>query len=185
MMPTAFELSDGNDTAAAARKTAQALANPPFWYSFDYGMAHVVMIDTETDFPSAPDMPGGSAGLKGGPFGAPNQQLAFLDADLSSVDRSVTPWLIVAGHRPWYSNGPSSVPCTACQAAFEPLLYKYGVDLAAFGHVHNLQRFVPMVNGTVDPAGLVNPKAPMYSECYPRPSSVCMGGVVRAGDGTG
>lgn len=162
MMPTAFLTQTANATAAKARKRAQGLANPPFWYSFDYGMAHVVMFDTETDFADAPDGPGTS--LDSGPFGAPNQQLEFIDADLSSVDRRVTPWIVAAGHRPWYSNGPSDTPCTACQAAFEGLFYKYGVDVAAFGHVHNLQRFLPIYNNTVDPAGLQNPKAPMYSK---------------------
>jgi len=110
---------------------------------------HVTMIDTETDFANAPDGPvsvlrharlctnestqGGSAGLNGGPFGTANQQLDFLAADLASVDRTVTPWLIVGGHRPWYTTGSNQ--CKPCQAAFEPLLYKYGVDLAVFGHV--------------------------------------------------
>jgi hypothetical protein len=41
-------------------------------------------------------------------------------------------------------------------------MYKYGVDLGVFGHVHNSQRFAPVVNGTADAAGLNNPKAPMY-----------------------
>lgn len=118
------------------------------------------MIDTETDFPSAPDGPDGSSGLDSGPFGAPNQQLEFLEADLASVDRTVTPWLLVAGHRPWYTTGTGG--CTPCQAAFESVLYKYGVDLALFGHVHNSQRFMPVVNSTADPKGLNDPAAPMY-----------------------
>ncbi|UJO25237.1 Acid phosphatase [Fulvia fulva] len=159
-MPTAFASSSTNSTAQSLASQAQALALPPFWYSFEYGMAHVVMIDTETDFPSAPDQPGGSAHLGGGPFGAPGQQLNFLKADLASVDRSVTPWVIVAGHRPWYSIGGSV--CDVCQTAFEPLFYKYGVDLGIFGHVHNSQRFNPVYNQTADPAGLNDPKAPMY-----------------------
>nr|POE58655.1 acid phosphatase [Quercus suber] len=161
-MPTPFPSTSTNTTAQSNAAKAQALSKPPFWYSFEYGMAHVVMIDTETDFPSAPDGPGGSAGLNSGPFGAPNQQLDFLAADLASVDRSVTPWIIVGGHRPWYSTGDSGSVCGPCQKAFEPLLYKYGVDLAIFGHVHNSQRFQPVFNGTADPAGLQNPKAPMY-----------------------
>ncbi|KAL7941880.1 Metallo-dependent phosphatase-like protein [Trichoderma barbatum] len=82
------------------------------------------------------------------------------EADLASVDRSVTPWVIVAGHRPWYSTGGSG--CAPCQAAFEGLFYKYGVDLGVFGHVHNSQRFFPVFNGTADEAGMTNPKAPMY-----------------------
>lgn len=83
-----------------------------------------------------------------------------MHADLASVDRSVTPWLIVAGHRPWYALGDEH--CGACQAAFESIFYEYGVDLAILGHVHNSQRFNPMYKGKVDPAGLNNPEAPMY-----------------------
>ncbi|AEO71895.1 uncharacterized protein THITE_2093391 [Thermothielavioides terrestris NRRL 8126] len=160
-MPTAFTSTSASDAARANANRARQLANPPFWYSFEYGMVHFVMIDTETDFADAPDAPGGSAGLGSGPFGTyANQQLDFLAADLASVDRTVTPWLVVGGHRPWYTTGGSG--CAPCQAAFEPLLYKYGVDLAIFGHVHNSQRFTPVVNNTADPAGMTNPKAPMY-----------------------
>lgn len=124
-------------------------------------MAHVTMIDTETDFTNAPDEPYGSAGLAGGPFGFNGQQLDFLAADLASVDRTVTPWLIVAGHRPWYSTGYGN-ECSACQTAFEPLFYQYGVDLGVFGHVHNSQRFAPVYNNTVDPNGMDDPTAPVY-----------------------
>ncbi|OAA35272.1 Purple acid phosphatase-lik [Metarhizium rileyi] len=159
-MPTPFVSTSRDAKARINANKAKKLAKPPFWFSFEYGMAHMVMIDTETDFAGAPDGPGGSAGLDGGPFGGPNQQLLFLEADLASVDRTVTPWVIVAGHRPWYSTGAER--CKPCRAAFEGLLYKYGVDLAVFGHVHNSQRLMPVFNETVDPAGLNNPKAPMY-----------------------
>ncbi|KAK0609673.1 Metallo-dependent phosphatase-like protein [Bombardia bombarda] len=160
VMPSGFGSVSSNTTAQALANTAKALAKPPFWYSFEYGMAHVVMVNTETDFPDAPDQPGGSAGLNSGPFGTPGQQLAFLAADLASVDRTVTPWVIVAGHRPWYSTGTST--CAPCQKAFEPLFYQYGVDLAIFGHVHNSQRFVPTNNSIADPNGMNDPKAPLY-----------------------
>ncbi|UZJ55797.1 hypothetical protein CBS101457_005117 [Exobasidium rhododendri] len=163
MMPTTFASTSKVSDSQSSRNYAKMLAHPPFWYSFDYGMVHVVMIDTETDFDDAPDQPGGSANLDAGPVAPSGQQLKFLDADLASVDRTITPWVIVAGHRPWYTVGDSSTPCAPCQAAFEGLLYKYGVDLALFGHVHNLQRFAPIYNGTVDPAGYNNPKAPAYT----------------------
>jgi hypothetical protein len=161
-MPTAFASTSSNSAAMVNANKARQLAKPPFWYSFEYGMVHVTMFDTETDFANAPDGPGGSAGLDSGPFGAANQQLQFLEADLASVDRTITPWLIVGGHRPWYSTGGSSNVCGPCQTAFESLLYKYGVDLAIFGHVHNSQRFLPVNNSIADPAGMNNPKAPMY-----------------------
>ncbi|RDW74923.1 hypothetical protein BP6252_06065 [Coleophoma cylindrospora] len=161
-MPTAFASTSSNDTAKINANKAKQLANPPFWYSFEYGMIHVVMFDTETDFTNAPDSPGGSAGLNSGPFGATNQQLEFLEADLASVDRTVTPWVIAGGHRPWYSTGGSGNQCSECQTAFEPILYKYGVDLGIFGHVHNSQRFMPTNNSIADPNGMNDPLAPMY-----------------------
>ncbi|KAF4631720.1 hypothetical protein G7Y89_g6407 [Cudoniella acicularis] len=114
-MPTAFASTSSNTTAKVFANKAQQLANPPFWYSFEYGMVHVVMLDTETDFTNAPDGPGGSAGLDSGPFGAPNQQLEFLEADLASVDRTVTPWLIVVATAPGTRLAP-----TAAASAKQP-----------------------------------------------------------------
>lgn len=161
-MPTSFTSSSSNDTAITNAAKAKQLSNPPFWYSFEYGSAHIVMFNTETDFTSAPDAPGGSGGLNVGPFGTSGQQLAFLQADLASVDRTVTPWVIVAGHRTWYSTGGSANICSPCKTAFESTLYKYGVDLVIFGHIHNSQRFKPVYNGVADAKGMNDPAAPMY-----------------------
>ncbi|KAL4862285.1 hypothetical protein BDV12DRAFT_190519 [Aspergillus spectabilis] len=158
-MPTSFPSISTNYTAQILANQARELAQPPFWYSFEYGMAHIVMINTETDFDDAPSGHGGSAGLNGGPFGTTNQQVEFLHADLASVDRAITPWVIVAGHRPWYTAG---LACKPCQEAFEDLFYTYGVDLGVFGHVHNAQRFLPVYDSVPDPVGMQDPKAPMY-----------------------
>lgn len=158
LVPNAYTSTSPNIVAQINANKAKVLAEPPFWYSFEYGMVHVTMFDTETDFIDAPDGPG--TALNSGPFGAINQQVEFLEADLASVDREVTPWVVVAGHRPWYTTGDD--PCDACQAAFEQIFYKYGVDIAVFGHVHNSQRCLPVYNNTVDPAGMNNPTAPMY-----------------------
>ncbi|KAL2828807.1 Metallo-dependent phosphatase-like protein [Aspergillus pseudoustus] len=158
-MPSGFPSVSSNYSAQILANQARKLAQPPFWYSFEYGMAHIVMLNTETDFDKAPSAPGGSQSLNGGPFGSNNQQLDFLAADLASVDRSVTPWVVVAGHRPWYTTG---LQCGPCQDAFEEILYRYGVDLAVFGHVHNSQRFRPQYKNKPDPNGLQDPKAPMY-----------------------
>lgn len=158
-MPSAFPSMSTNSAAQISANKAFHLAKPPFWYSFDYGMVHFVMIDTETDFPDAPDTASGSSHLNAGPFGAVNQQSEFLEADLASVDRTITPWIVLGGHRPWYTTGSG---CDPCQAAFEDIIYKYGVDIAVFGHVHNSQRIPPIYNGTVDSAGEKDPKAPLY-----------------------
>lgn len=97
-MPHPFTSSSSNKFAQSQSDKARSFARPPFLYSFEYGMAHVVTINTETDFPIAPD-----AKLESGPFGTKGEQLKFLEADVSSVNRRVTSWVIVAGHRPWYS----------------------------------------------------------------------------------
>jgi hypothetical protein len=112
-----WRMPDGN--------TQGALGN--FWYSFDYGMAHFAVINTETDFDEAP-AEGGR--LDSGPFGLDGQQLAWLEKDLGDVDRSKTPWVIVAGHRPYYVSGVNGTlnSCIPCMAAFERKHYTQTPD---------------------------------------------------------
>jgi hypothetical protein len=125
-----------------------------FWYSFDYGLAHFVAIDAETDFANSPEWPF-VADTKGkglptpsetyvtdsGPFGAIDgdykvttnyQQYKWLEQDLAKVDRSKTPWLIVMSHRPMYSSAYSSYQ-KDIRTAFESLLLKYKTDVYLSG----------------------------------------------------
>ncbi|KAF8307934.1 Metallo-dependent phosphatase [Clavulina sp. PMI_390] len=158
------QLAARDASRAARRAAAAAAAVPPFWYSFDYGMAHFLFIDTETDLGNGiigPDELNGGQNDNDGPFGSyPNQQVDFIEKDLSSVDRELTPWVVVAGHRPWYV--ANAFPCPACQNAFEGLLVKHGVDLGVFGHTHNQQLIMPTKNNQTDPNGWNNPSAPAY-----------------------
>lgn len=139
-----------------------------FWYSWDNGMAHFIQLDTETDLGHgfiAPDEPNGSEGENSGPFASyMNQQSDWLRKDLESVDRTKTPWVIVAGHRPWYisASNDSGTICTECKDVFEPLFLQHSVDLVLSGHVHAYERIAPIYNYQVDPAGLNNPKFPWY-----------------------
>ena len=126
-----------------------------FWYSFDYGLAHFVSIDGETDFANSPEFPF-AADVKGnetspkpnetyvtdsGPFGAINgsykdtkayAQYQWLAEDLASVDRTKTPWLITMSHRPMYSSGVASYQKNL-RTAFQDLLLEYGVDVYLSG----------------------------------------------------
>jgi len=129
-----------------------------FWYSFDYGMVHFVTFNTETDFPHAPDEPGGEGAEFAGPFAPDGTQLAWLENDLKSVNRKKTPWIIVGGHRPWYV---STTECLECQAAFEPLFIKYDVDLVLHGHKHFYERQSAVANGVPQEIEK-NPTAPWY-----------------------
>lgn len=149
--------------------SAQSGGTGNFWYSFDHGMAHYIQLDTETDLGHGfigPDEPGGLAGEDSGPFNSiMNAQTTWLQKDLAAVDRIKTPWVIVAGHRPWYLSyaNVSKTICWTCKDVFEPLLLQYGVDLVISGHAHFYQRSAPIANGVIDPNELNNPSAPWYS----------------------
>ena len=75
-----------------------------FWYSFDNGMVHYVVFDTETDIGdgrTAPDEPGGAEQEDAGPFGKMmNSQLQWMESDLKAVDRSKTPWVVAREYSP-------------------------------------------------------------------------------------
>ncbi|KFY96693.1 hypothetical protein V500_02329 [Pseudogymnoascus sp. VKM F-4518 (FW-2643)] len=148
--------------------SAQSGGTGNFWYSFDHGMAHYIQLDTETDLGHGfigPDEPGGVAGEDSGPFNSiMNAQTTWLQKDLAAVDRIKTPWVIVAGHRPWYLSyaNVSKTICWTCKDVFEPLLLEYGVDLVISGHAHLYQRSAPIANGVIDLNELNNPSAPWY-----------------------
>lgn len=78
------------------------------WYSFDYGPVHVIMLNTETDFPNAPSGPGTT--LNAGHFVGTDSQLTWLKADLEKatdpIRRATVPWIIVTGHRPMFGSIP-------------------------------------------------------------------------------
>jgi len=156
-----------------------------FWYSFDSGMVHYVQFDTETDLGHGfigPNEIGGSEAEGSGPFSnLKDAQLKWLEKDLSSVDRTKTPWIIagmvltpkddlkakhepIAGHRPWYisAKNESSSVCEDCRKVFEPIFLKHGVDLVLSGHNHVYERNAPISVFDADPNGLYNPSAPWY-----------------------
>jgi len=117
-----------------------------FWYSFDYGNTHIIMISTEHNFT----------------IGTP--LYTWLEQDLKSVNRSITPFLILAGHRPMYTSENCSDDTTAgdffvslyMQQGFEDLLYKYKVDLAIWGHQHSYERTCPVYKQKCVPDGITH-----------------------------
>lgn len=96
------------------------------YYSFNVASSvHVIMLGSYTDFESN------------------SAQYKWLVADLAKVDRSVTPWLIVLFHAPWYNtNTAHQGEGESMRKAMEALLYKARVDVIFVGHVHAYERFV-------------------------------------------
>lgn len=97
--------------------------------SFNYGPVHYLMWDTELD------------------CGPTSAQYAFIKKDLEAVDRKSTPWVIVFGHRPIYTDNHRDEHL----GQIEPLLDEHHVTLSLYGHVHNSQVWCPFErysNGT-------------------------------------
>lgn len=69
-------------------------------------------------------------------FHLPAAQYKWLERDLASVDRKVTPWLVATWHAPWYGTYTAHYREVECmRVEMEELLYNYGVDIFLNGHV--------------------------------------------------
>ena len=63
------------------------------------------------------------------------------------VDRTHTPWVIVAVHAPFYHTYLGHYKEVECmRQAYEPLLVRHQVDIVLSGHVHAYERTRPVVN---------------------------------------
>lgn len=94
-----------------------------FYWSFDYGPAHVAVVDQYVD------------------YGPGSAQLAWLESDLASTDK---PWKFVAFHEPGWSAGAHE-NLELVQTGIHPLCTEYGVAAVFAGHNHFYAR--AMVNG--------------------------------------
>ena len=95
------------------------------WYSFDYGNARFIALDTNT----------ASGGFEPG-----TEQYGWLERTLSET---AAMWRIVWFHHPPYSSGNHG--CSVAQHdAFAPLFEKYKVDVVFNGHDHIYERSFPM-----------------------------------------
>ena len=80
---------------------------------------------------------------------------SWLEADLASVNRTATPWVVITGHRMMVCAGTVVMDCSLAQyttqlleegdyivslhmrEALEPLIYQYQVNLMLVGHQHS------------------------------------------------
>eukprot|EP00557_Chaetoceros_sp_GSL56_P001907 CAMPEP_0176492306 /NCGR_PEP_ID=MMETSP0200_2-20121128/8916_1 /TAXON_ID=947934 /ORGANISM="Chaetoceros sp., Strain GSL56" /LENGTH=816 /DNA_ID=CAMNT_0017889835 /DNA_START=230 /DNA_END=2680 /DNA_ORIENTATION=+ len=105
-----------------------ANGNGVYWYSYDYGLVHTIMLSTEHDI-----SPG-------------SEQFLWLEMDLSAVNRTLTPWVILETHRPMYmieDIAPNTQVGIHLRQNFEELLHRYNVDLYLAGHYHAYFRSCP------------------------------------------
>ena len=102
-----------------------------FWYSRDVPGVHMVFMSTEHDYQQG------------------STQYNWLEQDLSSVNRDVTPFVIMYGHKPMYSSNSYHGSEVELRDALEDLYVAYGVDLVIAGHDHFYERTWPVSGETV------------------------------------
>ncbi|KAH7854832.1 hypothetical protein Vadar_018210 [Vaccinium darrowii] len=108
------------------------------YYSFDVVGAHIIMLGSYTNFEAESD------------------QYKWLMTDLAGIDRTVTPWVVVLLHAPWYnSNEAHKGEGESMRKSMEELLYLARVDVVYAGHVHAYERFTRVYNNKKDPCGPV------------------------------
>ena len=96
--------------------------------SFDYGNAHIVMLDSQEEE---------EKGVAGDILAA---QKAWLEKDLQNTNK---PWKLVFFHKTPYYNKATRTN-EDIKAAFQPLFDKYHVDVVFNGHDHAVARTYPI-----------------------------------------
>ena len=94
-------------------------------YSFEQSLVHTIMLSSEHNMTKGSD------------------QFKFLEADLSGINRTVTPWVVVELHRPMYNNEEywtQDAIGIAMRDEIEKLLHLHQVDLVMSGHYHTYLR---------------------------------------------
>ncbi|MCX7908558.1 MAG: metallophosphoesterase family protein [Ignavibacteria bacterium] len=94
-------------------------SNDEYYYSFDYGDVHFLILNTEADV--SPNSP----------------QWKFAQEDLAKTNKK---WKVVAFHKPAYSAGGYHGSNKKMQEFSESIFEKLGVDLVFNGHNHFYQR---------------------------------------------
>jgi len=100
-------------------------SNGLFWYSHNFASVHTITLSSEHNL------------TKG------SVQYEWMLEDLKSVNRTITPWVIVELHRPIYQSQvdyAQNIVGVAIRYEIDDLLLKFNVDLVLAGHYHSYLR---------------------------------------------
>ena len=104
------------------------------FYSFEVGLSHIIYLNSYT------------------PSDENSSQYQWLVDDFNSIDRSVTPWVIVIMHCPWYNSNKAhhqELQAVMMKESMEDLFYENRVNLVFTGHVHAYERTHPVYRDQV------------------------------------
>ncbi|KAJ7561312.1 hypothetical protein O6H91_03G023600 [Diphasiastrum complanatum] len=111
-----------NSRFSAPWKTSGAVS--PIYYSCNVGPAHIISLNSYISMATY------------------SPQFEWLQADLKKVDRSVTPWIFIITHVPWYNSYEAHyLEGEVMRTALEYTVRKHQVDAIFSGHVHAYERF--------------------------------------------
>ncbi|CAF1277538.1 unnamed protein product [Rotaria sordida] len=100
-----------------------------FYFSLETNLVQWIFLSTEHNYTNG------------------SSQRKFLEYILQQYEQKwkmkERPWLILVGHRPMYSSDQAT-DSGNLQSELEPLIIKYGVDLAIWGHMHCYERTTPV-----------------------------------------
>jgi hypothetical protein len=104
------------------------------WYSYNWGNAHILVLDSEQ------------------PFDSSSPQYAFAQSDLNANQSAK--WRIAVMQRPPYSSSSAASSSKAAQSILVPLFQNEKVALVLSGNSHNYERSKPMKNGSPAAGGV-------------------------------
>jgi predicted phosphodiesterase len=111
------------------------------FYAYTYGPARMIMISSYAAM--EPE----------------SKQHQWIEQELRSVDREVTPWLLVVLHTPLYNTfslHQKDPQIAAAKEHLEPLFVKYGVNMVFSGHIHAYLRTEMVAHDELHPAGPIH-----------------------------
>ncbi|KAF9623133.1 hypothetical protein IFM89_037649 [Coptis chinensis] len=122
----------------------------PLWYSIKRASAYIIVLSSYSA------------------YGKYTPQYKWLEQEFPKVNRTVTPWLIVLMHSPWYNSyNYHFMEGETMRVMYEPWFVKYKVDVVYAGHVHAYERServsniaYNVVNGICTP--ISDQSAPVY-----------------------
>lgn len=127
----------------ASQKSSGGFDATNLYYSFNTGLFHIVMLQGY-----CPQM----SSTKTQPcLAAGTSQLNWLINDLATVDRVLTPWVVVNFHQPFMNSNTAHAIATEglpMKNAIDDVLYQYKVDVVFSGHVHAYERCCRSYNYT-------------------------------------
>lgn len=108
----------------------EVLVNPPdfgenagLYHTYTVGPVKFIMLGTYTAYDKS------------------SSQYKWLAKELGRIDRTLTPWVVVGMHAPFYNtNFAHQMEANAMRVFLEDLLYYSGVDIVFAGHVHAYER---------------------------------------------